>query len=49
MRGFYLEEGFCVPVEIHVPGCLVNGKDTCIECEKGMILHPSRERCVENP
>ena len=27
----------------------MHDRNTCLECEKGMILHPSRERCVSNP
>lgn len=46
---FYLENGACYDVDLKVPGCKVHGKDVCLECDKGRILHPKKERCIEDP
>ena len=45
----YLQNGKCFDIELRVPGCKVQGKDICLECDKGRILHPSRERCMSDP
>ncbi len=44
---FYQENGVCVRVFDPIPGCVIHGKEICLECDKGLTIHPNRERCVK--